>query len=101
MPYRFDGVDYNGLDFTNGGVSASASIIKNQWKLIYFFENKVFELYNLNDDIGEKHNLISNEPSKAKELITELDKNMREKHVEDVLPLRLPNRKPIAWPLEI
>ena len=38
------------------------------WKLIQFFENNQFELYNLKEDIGEQNNLISKNPAKAKEL---------------------------------
>ncbi|MCZ2846317.1 MAG: sulfatase [Candidatus Bathyarchaeota archaeon] len=99
MPYRFDGVEYNGPDFAHGGVAASASIIKNEWKLLYFFEKEIFELYNLNEDIGEKHNLIDENPEKANELIEELDRNMHEKNITTV-PLLLPERIEAKWPLK-
>jgi arylsulfatase A-like enzyme len=99
MPYRFDGVEYNGPDFANGGVAPSASIIKNGWKLIYFFEEEIFELYNLNEDIGEKQNLIDENPEKANELIEELDQNMHEKKITTA-PLHLPERIDAKWPLK-
>lgn len=99
MPYRFDGVDFNGPDFADGGVTPSASIIKNKWKLLYFFESETFELYNLSDDIGEKENLLDKYPEKANELIMELDENMHDKKVSTT-PLILPERVKSKWPLE-
>lgn len=38
------------------------------WKLMEFFEDGKFELYNLKDDIGEEHNLAGSNPDKVKEL---------------------------------
>ena len=38
------------------------------WKLIEFFEDHRLELYNLQDDIGERHNLAAEQPQKAAEL---------------------------------
>lgn len=99
MPYRFDGVDYNGPDFADGGVAASTSIIKNNWKLIYFFEQEKFELYNLSKDIGEKHNLIDENPDKVNELVEQLDQNMHKKKVSTT-PVLLPGRTNVKWPLK-
>lgn len=38
------------------------------WKLIEFFEDRRLELYNLQEDIGEKHNLAADQPQKAAEM---------------------------------
>jgi len=38
------------------------------WKLIEFFEDSRLELYNLKNDIGEKHNLAQKMPRKTKQL---------------------------------
>lgn len=38
------------------------------WKLMQFFEDMHLELYNLRDDIGERHNLAQSRPEKTKEL---------------------------------
>ena len=44
------------------------SIIREgPWKLIHFYEGPM-ELFNLNDDLGEKNNLASQMPGKVKEL---------------------------------
>ena len=46
----------------------AGAIRKGKWKLLEFFEDKHIELYNLDEDIGEKNNLSENMPEKAKEL---------------------------------
>lgn len=38
------------------------------WKLIEYFEDGTLELYNLKDDIGEKHNLAQEMPAKTNQL---------------------------------
>ena len=38
------------------------------WKLIYFFEDDVYELYNLDNDIGERNNLATIYPKKFEEM---------------------------------
>ena len=37
-------------------------------KLIEFFEDHRLELYNLQEDLGEKHNMAAEQPEKAAEL---------------------------------
>jgi len=41
---------------------------KGDWKLIKRYEGKTFELFNLKEDIGEKHELAEKMPEKVKEL---------------------------------
>jgi arylsulfatase A-like enzyme len=50
-----------------GGRSAGA-IRMGDWKLIEFFDTGDVELYNLADDIGEKEDLATARPDKAREL---------------------------------
>jgi arylsulfatase A-like enzyme len=56
-----------------GGRSAGA-IRKGNFKLIEFFDTGQLELYNLADDISERHNLTSEMPDKANELKKRLAK---------------------------
>lgn len=42
------------------------------WKLLHFFEDKRQELYNLENDPGERHNLISEHPQTAELLNSQL-----------------------------
>jgi arylsulfatase A-like enzyme len=47
-------------------------IREGDWKLMEFFEDGRLELYNLEDDIGEKHNLADREADRAKVLCARL-----------------------------
>ena len=42
------------------------------WKLIEFFEDETFELYNLKSDPTEKNNLVASNPKKKEELLAKL-----------------------------
>ncbi len=52
----------------------AGSIHAGDWKLIQFFEDSRFELYNLKTDIGETNNLLKAQPEKARELQVQLQK---------------------------
>lgn len=46
------------------------TVIRNgNWKLHHYFEDNGYELYNLENDLGEKNNLVDKEPEKVKELL--------------------------------
>ncbi|QNN20923.1 sulfatase [Planctomycetales bacterium ZRK34] len=55
-----------------GGASPYAAIRARDWRLVEFYEDNHVELYNLADDIGEKHNLAKSNPAKAKQLTDKL-----------------------------
>lgn len=57
---------------TEGAVPYSA-IRKGNWRLMYNYETNKYELYNLKDDIGEKHNLSETEIELRDTLIKELE----------------------------
>jgi len=46
----------------------AGAVRRGNWKLIEYFEDGTLELYNLKDDIGEKHNLAQEMPAKTKQL---------------------------------
>ena len=50
------------------GGRSSGAIRQGKWKLIEYFDKGEVELYNLAEDIGEKHNLAEKLPGKAAEL---------------------------------
>ena len=58
---------YHGSAWKPGG-----SIRDGDWKLIEFYHYKKFELYNLANDPGERHNLAKAKPKKAKLLRAKL-----------------------------
>ncbi len=50
------------------------SIRLADWKLIQYFEDMHYELYNLKDDIGETNNLAATYTDKVKELAKKMNK---------------------------
>jgi arylsulfatase A-like enzyme len=51
-----------------GGATPYSAIRQGDYKLIEFLADKRVELYNLRDDISEKHDLASQMPEKVNEL---------------------------------
>ncbi|WP_367873984.1 sulfatase [Luteolibacter sp. Populi] len=50
------------------------SVVRSgSWKLIQSLEDQSLQLYNLDEDLGEKSNLAAAQPEKAKELLAKLD----------------------------
>ena len=50
------------------GVGPFSSLRRGDWKLIYFYDDSRFELYNLRDDIGETNDQLEGQPDLAEEL---------------------------------
>jgi len=98
MPYHFEGTYYNGDDFIDGGVEPATSVISNNWKLIYFFSDERFELYNLAIDKSEQHNVIIQQPVQAARLVALLDKKMKQHNFNDIMPNRSVDGRAINWP---
>jgi len=55
-----------------GGFPGSV-IRSGEWKLIHNYEDDTLELYNLESDIGEEHNLVQQHPERAIELYQKLE----------------------------
>ncbi|WP_214613127.1 sulfatase [Zobellia barbeyronii] len=72
---------YHGSGWTPG-----QAVRKGDWKLIYFYENDLYELYNLKEDISEENNLADSQPEKLEELKEEL------KHYNEILEAPKPTR---------
>jgi arylsulfatase A-like enzyme len=58
--------------YSNLGGTPTASIRQEQYKLIEFFEDGHTELYNLENDIGETHDLTHEEPDRSHQMKEEL-----------------------------
>jgi arylsulfatase A-like enzyme len=58
--------------YGNQGGTPGSSIRSGDFKLIHFFEDDRFELYNLREDIREDHNLAEEMPAMVKKLKTRL-----------------------------
>jgi arylsulfatase A-like enzyme len=59
------------------GINYKSAIRQGVWKLIYNMKSGSKELYNLQSDIGERHNLAAQNPRKTKELSTLLSNQLR------------------------
>lgn len=76
------------------------SIIREgDWKLIYHYSNQSFELYNLNEDIGESNNLADTNPDKRKSLAKSLGAYL--KKVEAHRPTFKSSGALVPWPDEV
>lgn len=60
------------------GWRPGSGVRKGDWKLIHFYEDNAFELYNIAEDIGEHHDLKEQFPEKFLELKTELERLLRQ-----------------------
>jgi arylsulfatase A-like enzyme len=59
--------------YHGSGSEPSYMVRKGKWKMIYFYENDEYELYNLDKDISESINLVGQHP----ELVLELNTYMQ------------------------
>jgi arylsulfatase A-like enzyme len=72
--------------YGNQGGTPGASVRDGDWKLIRFFEDGHEELYNLREDIGEEHDLVTREPARARALSDALSR--WQSGVEALIPER-------------
>ncbi|MEM8865618.1 MAG: sulfatase-like hydrolase/transferase [Planctomycetota bacterium] len=87
--------DKLGGSIVTGGSFVSA-IRDDDHKLIFFYETRDYELYNLTNDIGETTDLLSLEPQKAFELSLALNMYLRE--VGAGMPIAQITGQPVAAP---
>lgn len=74
--------------YSNQGTSPVSAIQKGGWKLIYWYCSNQSELYNLSADIGERNNLMLENPQKASQLKAELDDWLEE--IDANMPIKNP-----------
>jgi arylsulfatase A-like enzyme len=72
--------------YSNQGGHPGCAVRAGDWKLLRFFEDNRLELYNLRDDLGERHNLAAAVPEKAKELSALLDGFLRDTSAANTRP---------------
>ena len=81
---------------TGPGIGATSTIRNGDWKLIYYHLDSHFELFNINNDIGETTNLANKDISKVKELAVMLGKYLR--GVEAQMPTNTNTTQLVPWP---
>ena len=79
----------------NGGSFVSA-VIDDDWKLLFFYEDRHYELYNTTVDPGETTNLISFNPKIAADLSLALRNYLTS--VSAQMPVLIATNQPVAIP---
>jgi arylsulfatase A-like enzyme len=59
--------------YGNQGGSPAGAVRVGDWKLIEWYEDGRRELFNLREDLGERHDRASDNPAKVRELASQLD----------------------------
>jgi len=78
------------------GLDPFTAIRKGKWKLIYFYNDKKWELYNLNNDLSETRQLTPRRQTVAQELSGQMLSWM--KRVDAQLPIDKRDGKPVEMP---
>jgi len=81
------------------GTSWGSAIRKGAFKLIYFHKTGDLELYNLDEDLGEEHDLSKVMPGKLKEMALLLTYELQSRNAP--MPTFKSTRKPIPWPSDL
>lgn len=81
------------------GIGSTSSVRLGDWKLIYYHADRHFELFNLNEDIGESQNLAEKEPAKLEELAKVLSEYL--KKVDAQMPIDKATGKTVDLPSEV
>jgi arylsulfatase A-like enzyme len=83
---------------TGPGMGPSSTIRQGDWKLIYYMDDQSFELFNLANDLGEKHNLAAQEPERLEQLALVLSNYLRSRNAP--MPVVKTTGKPVSWPVD-
>ena len=62
------------------GIAPYSAIRQGDWKLIYFYADRRYELYDLSKDIGEHHNLVARRKDVVKRLAGRLKTYLKRVH---------------------
>ena len=80
-------------------ISLNCAIRRDQWKLIYDYKTGEKQLYDIENDIGESHNLATEQPKIVRRLSRELGRELRKMNAQR--PTVKATGKPCAWPDEV
>jgi arylsulfatase A-like enzyme len=81
------------------GIGSTSTIRSGDWKLVYWYANQSFDLFNIREDIGEKNNLAEKNPEKVKELASKLGQHLRS--VNALRPTYKKTGEIAPWPDQI
>jgi len=78
------------------GIGTTSTVRLGDWKLIYWYKDGKKELYRLDKDISEEHDLAAVNPKKVAELASTLGSYLRKRGADR--PLFISTGKPAPWP---
>ena len=81
------------------GIGATCAIRSGDWKLVYYFDSGKRELFNIPNDISEKHDLAAQKPRIVKQLAGKLSNYLRSVNAQR--PTLRATQQPEPWPDEI
>lgn len=81
------------------GIGPTCSVRSGDWKLVYYYATGKKELFNIADDIGEKHNQADSQPALVKKLSKDIGSYLRK--VGGQRPTFRSSGKPCPWPDEM
>mgnify|MGYP003309593651 FL=1 len=81
------------------GINLNCAIRKGDWKLVYYYETGVKELFCIPEDIGERHNLAQEQPALVRSLSAELGEYLRSVGADR--PSFKSSGAPCPWPDEV
>ena len=85
--------------YGNQGGTPGSSVRSGDWKLIYYYETGKKELFNIPNDISEKHDVAEEHPDVVERLSKELGRYLRK--VGGMRPTFLETGRPCPWPDEL
>ena len=91
-PDKWKDHDLKDIDFLS-------AVRKGDWKLVYRMETGALELYNLDNDIGEHHDVSADHPDKVKELAKIMSDKFRKWGSQ--MPTNKATGKPVPLPDEL
>lgn len=83
---------------TGPGIGAASTIRSGDWKLIYYHADRRMELFNIKEDIGEAHEVSSENPEKVRELAAALTQYLKEVNAQ--MPRYKATGEMVPYPLE-
>lgn len=76
----------------------SSTIRRGDWKLIHYYADWRFELFDLRNNLGETTNLATEEPERTRQLAKELSDFLKSRGA--ALPRLRGTGQPVPWPDE-
>lgn len=89
----------NNWGHTGPGIGATSTIRSSDMKLIYYYADQHFELFNITEDIGERHNLAEKYPAEVQKLARKLGEYLRS--VDAQRPSYKASGQVVPWPDEV